>query len=115
VMTFLQKVDTVDFGTIDNEPDLEFLKGLPQLYELNFENGNVSDKGLSYIKELNQLQMLNLRGTHITDAGLEHLKGLSQLQCLDLDRTQATDVGLDYLRAYPKSPLSLRERARVRA
>lgn len=90
-------------GTQITDADLEQLKGLTMLQELQLWGTQITDAGLKHLKGLTTLQTLQLQDTQITDAGLEHLKGLRQLQELHIERTQVTDAGVqDLQNALPK-------------
>ncbi len=79
------------------DADLEHLKGLAALQELDLAGTQVTDAGLEHLKGLTALQRLNLRHTKVTDAGLAHLGGLTALQVLDLAGTHIIGAGLKHL------------------
>ena len=88
----------VHVGTSVTDSELEHLKGLIHLQELDLSGTKVSDAGLEHLKSLTQLQGLNLCVTKVGDAGLEYLKGLTQLQRLNLAHSKVNDAGLEYLK-----------------
>ena len=98
---FFGKVVSVE---LQNDEDLEHLRGLTSLEELYlreryFDDGTLAtDAGLQYLKRLTNLQRLDLGGTRTSDAGVKHLKGLTKLRELVLDETQVTDAGLKHLK-----------------
>ena len=81
------------------DAELEHLKGLTNLRELDLTNMQISDAGLLHLKGLTNLRELNhYANMHITDAGLVHLEGLTKLKDLDLMFTQVTDEGVKKLK-----------------
>jgi hypothetical protein len=76
---------------------LRHLEGLTQLRGLLLNGTKVTDTGLEQVKCLPQLQRLILASNPITDAGLRHLEGLSQLKLLWLNVTEVTDAGVRHL------------------
>ena len=88
------------------DADLEDLKGLKGLRNLNLTGTKITDAGLKELKELKGLQELNLSETKITDAGLKDLKELKGLQKLNLSHAKITDAGLkDLKQALPKTSI----------
>ncbi len=85
-------------GGSTTDAELEHLKGLTSLTELNLDLSKITDAGLEHLKGLTSVRSLNLNRTQITDAGLEHLKALTSLKTLDLGHTQITDAGLIHLK-----------------
>ena len=81
-----------------DDDDLDQLRGLKHLRDLNLIKTQITDAGLQHLSELKQLRSLSLSGPDITDTGLESLQGLDQLQCLSLELTSVTDVGLEHLK-----------------
>lgn len=84
------------------DSDLELLKGLVALEELDLSGTNVTDAGLVHLTGLKSLKRLNvgaglMKPTNVTDAGLEHLKSLHQLEQLVLSGAKITDDGLEQL------------------
>ncbi|MCE9556067.1 MAG: hypothetical protein K8T91_22190, partial [Planctomycetes bacterium] len=59
---------------------------------------DLTDVDLEFIRGLTGLEELNLEGTPVTDAGLEHLKGMATLQKLHLYNTQVSDSGVARLK-----------------
>jgi Leucine-rich repeat (LRR) protein len=67
---------------------------LVNVTDVNFYGKAITDAELEQIKGLSQLRQLNLSCSKITDAGLVHLRGLHQLQLLGLSGTKVSDAGL---------------------
>jgi hypothetical protein len=89
-------------GTQITDADLEHLKGLTMLQELQLWGTQITDAGLEHLKGLAQLKKLDLQNTEVTDAGLVHLKGLTNLESLDISKTNVTDAGIkDLQKALP--------------
>jgi CubicO group peptidase (beta-lactamase class C family)/Leucine-rich repeat (LRR) protein len=78
--------------------DLEPLKGLKQLENLQLFDSEITDAGLAHLAELHGLKTLELARTKITDAGLKHLEGMAKLEMLGLISTPITDAGLAHLK-----------------
>jgi len=82
---------------LDDDAQMERLKGLPKLQQLRLAGPQITDAGLQHLEGLTRLYTLALDGCQITDAGLEHLEGLTRLYKLDLRCPQITDDGLQHL------------------
>jgi len=82
--------------------ELEGLKKLTQLEELELDNTQVSNIGLAHLRRLTQLKILTLRGTQVGDAGMASLKEMTQLEVLNLADTSITDAGLVHLQGLAK-------------
>lgn len=108
--------------------DINQLRALPNLEQLNLERTHVNDDGIAHLRSLHRLQSLNLAATSITSAGfahlrelrhlrrldisdiyeginddgLRHLRPLAQLEHLSLASTGITDAGLIHLGALPR-------------
>jgi hypothetical protein len=75
---------------------LEYLKGLPNLQNLDLSETEDTDAALEHIKRLTQLRVLHLERSWVFDASLEKIEGLTQLQGLYLRGCElVTDAGLD--------------------
>jgi hypothetical protein len=95
---FFQSVIQIYFYTEEaTDAEVEHLRGLSQLKELELGGTHVTDAGLEHLRGMSRLTELDLGFTQVTDAGLGHLKGLSQLQYLDLRTMQVTDGGVKRL------------------
>lgn len=71
----------IDFNSSPiTDADLESLKGLTSLKELQLGNTRITDAGLVHLKDCSNLEWLQLESTKVTDAGLAHLGGLRELQ-----------------------------------
>ncbi len=95
---FFQDVVMIDLaGKPVTDTDLEELKKLPKLENLNLSNTRVTSAGLVHLAELKNLKWLSLWNTQVDDDGLQHLARLTKLQSLLLDGTKVTDSGLKHL------------------
>jgi hypothetical protein len=95
---FDKSVLSVDIpDIIVSESDLEAIKRLSEVHELDLRNTRVTDADLVQFNGLNHLEELSLDRTEVTDAGLEKLKGLNHLKSLDLGNTGVTDEGVKKL------------------
>jgi len=95
--TNLLRIDFSLQGKDVKDEDLQTLRDIPNLVELNLGSTTVTDAGLAYIKDLSNLTRLQLHKTKITDAGLQYLKGLQRLNSLNLYGTEVTDKGIEQL------------------
>jgi len=118
------KLDVVAADLKDT--DLDYLKDLPALVDLDLAKSSITDNGLGILASLPQLKSLGLQRCNlITDAGLQHLDHvpnlerlyvlytligddgmehvakLKQLRVLDLRGTKVGDAGLEKLRDHP--------------
>ena len=80
-------------GKSAGDAELELVKKLPKVEQLDLRGTAVTDKGLGSLDGLSALTHLHLENTAVTDEGLTHLKGLSNLQYLNLYNTAVTDKG----------------------
>ena len=92
------------FGKDATDSDVEQLKELTELRNLNLSSTRNTDAGLEHLKAMAELQHLYLQNkqgsqrVEITDDGLVHLKGLTKLKTLMLDgNVGVTDAGLLHL------------------
>jgi hypothetical protein len=83
--------------TTVTDSDLEKLKGIATLTELDLEGTQITGDGLKHLRNMKNLRRIRLDRTKITDAGLANLAGLTTLKELLLWETQITDVGLMHL------------------
>ena len=81
-------------GKQAGDTELDFVKQLPKVVQLDLRNTGVTDKGLADLQGMTALESLHLEGTAVTDAGLANLKSLSNLQYLNLFNTAVTDQGV---------------------
>jgi hypothetical protein len=72
------------------------------LHGLGLWNVLVSDAGLAYLKPLDGLVRLDLIGTGVTDAGLAHLKSLPNLETLNVSQAAFTDAGIEHIKQMPR-------------
>ena len=84
-------------GTQITDGELENIKGLSQLRELDLYRTGITDRGLENLKGLSQLRYLTIGDANVTDKGLETLKELSQLWKLEIYGTNVTDEGVKKL------------------
>ncbi len=77
------------------DADLEQIKKLRLLRELDISHTQVTDAGLKNLRGMPALQSLTVGGGEITDAGMEHLRALRNLRTLHLYCGEGvTDAGL---------------------
>jgi hypothetical protein len=99
----LRIVATVDLAnTAVTDEDLECLRNLPHLWDLNLYNTPVTDEGLECLRNLSHLMSLYLSNTRITGSGLAHLQGLTDLEVLYLSNTSVDNAGLRYIKGLAK-------------
>lgn len=84
-------------GKQAGDAELELVRQLPKVTQLNLGSTGVTDAGLAHIAGLATLTHLHLDRTGITDAGLAQLKGLTNLTYLNLYSTSIGDAGLAHL------------------
>ncbi|WP_158545437.1 hypothetical protein [Bremerella cremea] len=82
--------------------DLELLRELTSLEELDVAGNRISNKGLEVLGDLPHLRRLAVWRTLISDQGLKTIGKLKQLEVLDIQRTDITEQGLRYLGGLPK-------------
>jgi len=83
--------------TAATDRDLELLKSLRYVRDLDLANTRISDDGLVIVGQLRRLRSLTFLGPQIGDHGVAHLKRL-QLEQLSLWKTNVTDAGVGHLR-----------------
>ena len=81
--------------------DLEHLQGLVHLRRLLLAYTGITDAGLVHLVQLAGLDFLDLGQTCVTDAGLVHLVGLSRLRVLYLYGTDISDAALETVEKMP--------------
>ena len=110
--------DRTDYAVLETKPDtvvlqmanadvtdqdLEHLKGMRRLRELDLNDTQVTDAGLATVSELPQLQVLRLRKTRVTDQGFrDHLGSKDSLLELDLRETAVASISLREWKAKDK-------------
>ncbi|MBL8851892.1 MAG: hypothetical protein JNG89_19625 [Planctomycetaceae bacterium] len=108
------------------DADLELLKGLPSLVDIDLAKSSVTDAGLAALQSFPNLKSLGLQRCNlVTDAGLSHLESvpnlerlyllytligndgmehvakLKKLKVLDLRGSKVSNAGLEKLREHP--------------
>lgn len=95
---FLVYANTVLLPSVRLESsDLQHLRSLHGLEQLNLLNCPISDRDLAIAANIDSLEELSLTHTSVTDAGMKHLRALSRLKVLHLRRTNVGDQGLAVL------------------
>jgi hypothetical protein len=110
ILPQLHKLPRLRWLSLDstNNGDLQHLKDLTQLEDLDLDGTSVTDEGLRQLAALTQLKKLGLSSCEVTDAGLEHLKGLKKLRVLNLWDTKITEEGARRLQqALPNCQIDL--------
>ncbi|MBL9161307.1 MAG: hypothetical protein JNL18_01050 [Planctomycetaceae bacterium] len=114
----LQHIRTLRVGVACTDDDLEGLREVATLVDVDLSDSKVTDRGLIQLRGLTELKklnlartattdaaapsivrhrglvMLSLAGTNVTDATLRRLNELPQLASLSLDRVNVTGRGL---------------------
>ncbi|HEV3303483.1 MAG TPA: protein kinase [Planctomycetaceae bacterium] len=91
----LEELVSLDLtGTMFDDADLERLKPLVAIRELNLAHTRITDAGLASLKGLTALRQLNLDGDAVRGTGLMHLQDLSELTELRLGCSGLTDLFL---------------------
>ena len=83
--------------TAATDRDLELLRSLPHIRNLDLARTNITDKGLEIVGRQSQLRSLTLLGPKFGDDGVSHLRHL-RLERLSLWKTTVTDRGVRHLR-----------------
>jgi serine/threonine protein kinase len=99
-----QRTDIIDARPFSGvtDRDLEVIRELPYLRDLNLDHTETTDEGLKEIATIPSLVNLSLTNTQVTDNGLALLSSLTNIEFLRLDRLPITDAGLAHLRALPR-------------
>lgn len=87
-----------DRNTHVTDTELERLRNLSSLRELDLWASEVTDAGLSSIENLTALERLELNQTKITDAGLKRLERMKNLRHLGLAETNVSPAAVRSLR-----------------
>jgi hypothetical protein len=90
VMVSLRDTDVTD-------EDLQRLKNLPYLDNVDLSNTGISSAGIEHLRGNTNLRCLSLWRTQVDDEGLKHLKGMTKMWSLSLDDTFVTNAGLKHL------------------
>jgi hypothetical protein len=89
-------------GRVLTDADLEVLKEIPNIIELDLKNAGIGDAGVAHLSGLSSLERLHLEKTKVTDAGLKHLSGLSNLVYSEPLWHRSKRGGLDALKSLTK-------------
>ena len=84
------------------DDDLERLRGLDHLQELDLTRTRVTGPGLKHVRDLAALKKLYLTETQVDDSAVVHLVGLTNLELIGLSGTKVTDATLTRLAALAK-------------
>jgi hypothetical protein len=66
-------------------------------YKLVLSGTQIEDADLEGLKNIANLTEIDLRGTRITDAGLPHLQAITTLKFVRIERTNITPAGAEQL------------------
>jgi Leucine Rich repeat len=80
------------------DDDLDQLRGLKHLEQLDLRATAVTTSGLRHLAALPNLRNLGLSASNVTDEGLDCLNQLARLETLDLTSTHVTEAGLAAIR-----------------
>ncbi len=69
---------------------LEHLRFLPNIEEIQLSDTNVTDDDLKWLVELPKLEAIGLNGTAISNRGVEILSESKSLQEIQVDETKVT-------------------------
>jgi hypothetical protein len=95
---FFEDVVMIDLkGKPITDRDLEELKKLPRLENVNLGKTRVTGAGMIHLAGLKNIKCLSLWDTQVNDDGLRNLAALTKLRVLILDGTRVTDSGLKHL------------------
>lgn len=109
LVTYLKQTKMVFLnGTEVKGPGLIYLKGMPNLQEVDLTGSAITDKGLQYMDAFPNVKRLTLAKTEITDQGMFYLEQMSNLEELTLAETKVTDLSLHYLTNLPLKDLDIR-------
>ncbi|MDA1051420.1 MAG: protein kinase [Planctomycetota bacterium] len=86
----------IDSASVGDQ-DLERLRDLPMLHNLNLSGTGIADEGLAHVQSLTELQFLYLNRTRLNGTGLAHLERLENLVSLSAAATPFTSDGLSRL------------------
>lgn len=99
---YFRSIQAVNWNdcTIGDE-DLNLLRELASLEELQLSGTRITDQGLNVLRRLPYIRELSLEDTHISNDGLEWVGRLRCLEVLDIRRTEINESGLVHLRGHP--------------
>jgi hypothetical protein len=99
----LRTVYFVDFLDDPKDADLEILRDLPNLKQLNLNQANnVTPAGLAPLAELPKLEVLYLMNTPVGDAGLAQVRNLHGLKEIWVGHTGITDASMPWIASNPE-------------
>src|SRR5688572_27293499 len=84
------------------DDDLERLRGLDHLQELDLTRTRITGPGLKHLKQLTALKKLYLTETQIDDGAVAHFEGLTNLELIGLSGTKVGDATLGRLAGLTK-------------
>ena len=99
------RLPRIESELVLGDEELDELRGITSLKEIELPNANVSDRAADSIGSVPSLEVLVLGNTAITDLGLEKLAALQSLRTLNLNESRATDGGLEHLATLPRLAL----------
>lgn len=80
------------------DSDLELLKGLPSLVDIDLAKSSITDEGLAFLASFPKLKALGLQRCNlVTDAGLKHLESVPNLERLYLLYTLIGNDGMEHV------------------
>ena len=84
--------------TLYNNPfdgaNVAWVESFPDVEELSFERGQLTDDGIKGLAKLTHLRRLILSHTRVTDSGVAQLTGNEKIEALYLTRTQVSNASL---------------------
>ena len=98
----LRTVYYVDFPKDTTDADLEVLRDLPNLTQVNLnEAASITPAGLAPLAELPRLEVLYLNQTPARDEGLAHARHLHGLKEIWIEHTGITDASIPWIASNP--------------
>jgi hypothetical protein len=91
----------------NTDDNLKRFESCTDLWALNLDESDITDRGLRAATSFQQLGDLSLSGTQVTDEGLMQLSELPNLTTLSLERTNITDRGMDAISKLTLTELNL--------
>jgi hypothetical protein len=99
----LRTVTYVDFLKDPTDADLEVLRDLPNLKQLNLNNAaRVTPARLAPLAKMRNLEVLYLMKTPVGDDGLAHARNLHGLKELWIEETGITDASVPWIASNPQ-------------
>jgi Leucine-rich repeat (LRR) protein len=89
-------------GSHANDQNIQKLKGLKCVRNLELSNTMISDNGLKVIDQMTRLKWLDIHGNNITDNALINIEALHKLKSLNLSQTKITKDGIKHLDGLPQ-------------